>query len=480
MTSATTDLSMDELRSEVDKRAFFGRARFALVLLAIAIYGVFSYYQLGIDKAAWRPDMASRLMLDLAAHKDHVRVAWKKPQEYVVSLEGNRKFIYETPPEWYSYDAVENSARITTESGGVITMFERGALIEWPGYDPIELRMSEDAGPLVVGYENRLDELPSWVDVNRTNIELKPELFTRFILRSSSAETYRYEWGWEHFWFDFNSPLRDYTIWQAIGLMFSGDRIDPAQSNASLVFTEFWENEIWFHNDIFAAMLETILMALLGTMLASLVALPLAFMAAKNVTPFAPLRFALRRLFDLLRGVDTLIWSIVFLRAFGPGVFTGIFAIAFTDTGTLGKLMSEAIENTDKKQREGVQSTGANAVQRNRFGVLPQIMPIFISQSLYYLESNTRSAVIIGALGAGGIGLKFIGAIQTGSDWEDVMYYSLLVLLTVILMDTMSAWLRRALIGVDRDARARRNDARRALFGIGRLPGANAAARNAG
>ncbi|MEO0722535.1 MAG: ABC transporter permease subunit, partial [Pseudomonadota bacterium] len=178
--------------------------------------------------------------------------------------------------------------------------------------------------------------------------------------------------------------------------------------------------------------------------------------AARNVNPLGPVRFLLRRLFDLLRGVDTLIWSIVFLRAFGPGVFTGIFAIAFTDTGTLGKLMSEAIENADRKQREGMEATGAASIQQHRFGTLPQILPIFISQSLYYLESNTRGAVIIGALGAGGIGLKFIGAIQTGTNWEDVMYYSVLVLLTVVLMDTLSSALRRALIGIDADKEHRR------------------------
>ena len=108
--------------------------------------------------------------------------------------------------------------------------------------------------------------------------------------------------------------------------------------------------------------------------------------------------------------------------------------------------MSEAIENTDKKQVEGVQSTGANKVQQHRFGILPQILPLFISQTLYYLESNTRGAVIIGAMGAGGIGLQFLGAMQTGTDWENVAYISIIVLVTVILMDVLSARLRRMLI----------------------------------
>ena len=109
--------------------------------------------------------------------------------------------------------------------------------------------------------------------------------------------------------------------------------------------------------------------------------------------------------------------------------------------------MSEAIENTEEKQQEGVESTGANKTLQHRFGIIPQILPIFISQTLYYLESNTRGAVIIGAMGAGGIGLQLLGAINTGTSWENVMYMSLLILGVVIFMDTMSAKVRRALIG---------------------------------
>ena len=144
-----------------------------------------------------------------------------------------------------------------------------------------------------------------------------------------------------------------------------------------------------------------------------------------------------------------LVWSLIFLRAFGPGVFTGIFAIAFTDTGSLGKLMSEAIENTDEKQNEGVESTGASKVQQHRFGIIPQILPVFISTSLYVLESNTRSAIIIGAMGAGGIGLQFLGALQTGTDFENVAYMAIVVLAVVIGMDMASSSIRNRLIGID-------------------------------
>lgn len=105
----------------------------------------------------------------------------------------------------------------------------------------------------------------------------------------------------------------------------------------------------------------------------------------------------------------------------------------------------ESIENIDNKQVEGVRSTGAGAIQRYRFGVIPQILPVFVSQTLYYLESNIRSATVIGALGAGGIGLKLVQAMQTHKDWENVMYLIIMTLIVVIAMDMGSGWLRRKL-----------------------------------
>ncbi|MEO1532835.1 MAG: phosphonate ABC transporter, permease protein PhnE, partial [Pseudomonadota bacterium] len=179
---------------------------------------------------------------------------------------------------------------------------------------------------------------------------------------------------------------------------------------------------------------------------AVLVGLPLAFLAARNFTPSMAVRFALRRIFDFLRGVDALIWSLILIRAFGLGPLTGALAIALTDTGTLGKLFSEALENVDNRQIEGVRATGAGQLQRYRFGVIPQIMPVFISQGLYYLESNTRSATVIGALGAGGIGLVLVETLRTSRDWENTLYIILLTVIVVVLMDQLSSWLRRRLI----------------------------------
>ena len=188
-------------------------------------------------------------------------------------------------------------------------------------------------------------------------------------------------------------------------------------------------------------------MAFLGTMGAALVALPLAFLAASNFTPARIVRFALRRVFDFVRGVDGLIWTIILSRAFGPGPLTGSLAILMTDTGSFGKLFSEALENIDRKQVEGVQSTGASPIQQARFGVMPQIVPVLLSQVLYFLESNTRSATVIGAIVGGGIGLLLTQAIITQKDWEEVSYYIVLIVLMVMAMDSLSGWLRGLLIG---------------------------------
>jgi phosphonate transport system permease protein len=128
---------------------------------------------------------------------------------------------------------------------------------------------------------------------------------------------------------------------------------------------------------------------------------------------------------------------------------TGALAMLVTDVGSFGKTFSEAVENIDEKQVEGIRSTGANAMQRARFGIIPQIIPILLSQVLYYLEGNTRGATVVGAIVGGGIGLMLTQAIQTQKDWEEVCYYMVLIILMVMMMDSLSGWLRRKLIRRD-------------------------------
>lgn len=453
--SDTTTMSFEQIQHASDAKASKYRLWFFATALVIAGYLSFSWVSFDVSslKDKWRPDRAAMFVLDTYAHKDHITMQWDTPDDVTVSFEGGHRHVYEEDPSWFQRNS-DGGRVVTFKNGGVITFYNDEITLDWPKEsETYRFRQNADGKPYVVGYENRLEELPEWIRQTQTKVEVRPSLFERLQVGTRRVEAHRYKVGWAYFWFDFDSPLRDVSISKAVGLMFSGDRVVPELSNAALVRTEFLNNSLWTHGKVLYAMLETVFMALLGTMIAAGIGLPLAFMAARNIQPVWVARFLLRRTFDTLRGIDTLIWSLIFLRAFGPGLFTGIFAIAFTDIGTLGKLMSEAIENADEKQREGIQSTGAATVQQHRFGILPQILPVFISQSLYYLESNTRSAVIIGAMGAGGIGLQFLGALQTGSDFENVAYMALLVLFTVIAMDALSSRLRRALIGFERPSR---------------------------
>ena len=253
-------------------------------------------------------------------------------------------------------------------------------------------------------------------------------------------------WGWENFVFDANSPFWGKSFGEVVSLVFSGDRIKPEMSNAALAWNNILNNAEWQHGDVWLKLGQTIVMAFVGTVFASLLAFPLAFAAARNITQSRIVNQVAKRLFDFLRSVDMLIWALFFTRAFGPGPLAGISAIFFTDTGTFGKLYSEALENIDDRQREGIRSVGATPVLVQRYGVVPQVLPIFISQSLYFWESNTRSATIIGAVGAGGIGLKLWEAMRTNSDWENVAYMVLLILIVVFVFDNISNALRKRLV----------------------------------
>jgi len=201
----------------------------------------------------------------------------------------------------------------------------------------------------------------------------------------------------------------------------------------------------WDHIEILKSMLETVTMAFLGSLLASVVALPLGFLGARNVIPSGVFRFFTRRVFDVFRGLDQLIWALVFVRAMGLGPIAGILAIFVSDTGVLAKLYAEAIENADKGQVEGIRSTGATRLMTLRLGVLPQVLPVMLSQALYQLESNSREATILGLVGAGGIGLRLSERIQINA-WDQVAYIIVLILITVAAIDFLSKRIRTRLI----------------------------------
>ncbi|MGH7393213.1 MAG: phosphonate ABC transporter, permease protein PhnE [Candidatus Rokuibacteriota bacterium] len=193
-----------------------------------------------------------------------------------------------------------------------------------------------------------------------------------------------------------------------------------------------------------AGALTTVQIALLGTAVAAMLALPLGFVSARNVAP-APLFHPARAVLNFFRSVDTLVYALVFVAAVGLGPFPGVLAVVAYTTTSLAKLYSEAIEGIDPGPVDAVTATGASGLQVLRFGILPQVLPLFLSYVLYRLETNIRAATILGFVGAGGIGFY----LQTYLRLIDYPAASTVLLVTVVMVmavDWASSRLRDRLV----------------------------------
>jgi len=238
--------------------------------------------------------------------------------------------------------------------------------------------------------------------------------------------------------------LAFFSIWW---LGISIEQIGPGLAALAKFIALMFPPSTGGHLQLFLkAMGETLAIAFLGTLTAAILAAPLGLLAAKNTTPSLLLRFLIRRLLDTIRGIDTLIWALVFVGVVGLGPFAGILAMAVSDTGAFGKLFSEAVEATEARERETVVAGGGTGWMAVRFGLLPQVLPVIASQILYFFESNTRSATIIGIVGAGGVGLQLSEQIRT-YDFDQVSFIILLILAAVAAIDWISGKLRFAIIG---------------------------------
>ncbi len=445
MTDAThtPGMPLDALKADADR--LIKRKRLITLGVPAIVLVYFTYIFFAFDVAGLmdrlRLDNAATLVADSYSYKTQV-TRDNRSGNIVVAKEGERKGTYPEGmlPDWVTF--TDEGAEILLEDGHrVLYGPDNSAVYIHPEFGEIAASASRSGGVQISVAE---EDLPDWISYSRARLDIRTDA-GRLTMTRTRTETFRYFFGWELFWFTLDSPYHNVSLPR---ILF-GPQLDPERSNITGAVQDFWNNGMWRHKDVVWALGETALMAFLGTMGAAMVALPLAFAAAKNFTPVAVVRQAVRRVFDFVRGVDALIWTIILSRAFGPGPLTGALAILITDSGSFGKLFSEALENVDKKQIEGVESTGARPIQRYRFGVIPQIMPVLLSQVLYFLESNTRSATIIGAITGGGIGLMITQAIQTQKDWEEVTYYIVLVIGLVIAMDWFSGWLRGKLIGRD-------------------------------
>lgn len=195
-------------------------------------------------------------------------------------------------------------------------------------------------------------------------------------------------------------------------------------------------------------LLDTVLIAYLGTLIGAGGAAVLSFLAAANLGPSAAQQFAIKRVFEFCRTVPDLVFALMFVSAFGLGPLAGILAIAIHSFGTLGKLFMEAIENIDMKPVEGVRSAGGRFLEIVRFGALPQVILTFTSYILLRFEINVRSGSVVGMVGAGGIGQDLFVAIRKFY-YTDVSAIILMIIVCVAATDLLTERIRRRLAGGD-------------------------------
>lgn len=190
---------------------------------------------------------------------------------------------------------------------------------------------------------------------------------------------------------------------------------------------------------------ETLQMAIVGTTCGAILAFPLSFLAARNVMPYRLVYQITRTLFDACRGINEIVWALIFVSMVGLGPFPGVLALTVHLLGALGKYFSETIEAVDTELVTAIAATGANIIQTIYYGIVPQIKSLFIGYTFYYLEHSFRAATVLGLVGAGGIGVELITSIRLFKN-QEVFTILLVMVLTVTAIDRLSAFIRMRFI----------------------------------
>lgn len=231
--------------------------------------------------------------------------------------------------------------------------------------------------------------------------------------------------------------ISDKTIW-----FFVTDAPKQAADMANRMVPPKWS----YMDVLWGPIWDTINIATLGTMIALVIAVPVAFCAARNTTPSVHfVRPVALFIIVASRSINSLIWALMLVTLLGPGVLAGVIAIGLRSIGFCAKLLYEAIEEIDHKQVEAVIATGASRSQQLSFGIVPQIMPAFAGISVFRWDINIRESTVLGLVGAGGIGLQLDSSISTLA-WTQVSLILLVILSTVIVSEWVSAKIRHAII----------------------------------
>jgi len=191
--------------------------------------------------------------------------------------------------------------------------------------------------------------------------------------------------------------------------------------------------------------IETLQIGIIATVVASILALPLAFLAAKNVSPHPAVYLPIRLFLTVCRGVSELIWALLFVVAVGLGPFAGVIALIIYSVGVIGKLLAEAVEAVDPGPLEAMTAAGASRWRVFLYGAWPQVLPLYLSYCLYYWDHNTRQAVVLGFVGAGGVGYALFFNLSTYY-FEKAMMAMIVLIVMIVLLDRLCLYLRKKVV----------------------------------
>jgi len=232
-------------------------------------------------------------------------------------------------------------------------------------------------------------------------------------------------WSWH------GADMRPLALWQ-----------DSA--NMAVFSKEFFPPNFHDWRIYLQEMVITVHIAIWGTVLAIVCAVPLGLLSAENIAP-AWLYQPIRRLMDACRAINEMVFAMLFIVAVGLGPFAGVLALLVHTTGSLAKLFSEAVEAIDPRPVEGIRATGAHPLVQVVYGVIPQVLPLWVSFALYRFESNVRSASVVGMVGAGGIGVVVYEVIR-GFQYAQTCAVLIIIVVSVSMIDLISSWLRSKVI----------------------------------
>jgi phosphonate transport system permease protein len=222
--------------------------------------------------------------------------------------------------------------------------------------------------------------------------------------------------------------------------------LSDAPEQVADLLTRMWPVDLaYYPKGVHAALVETLHIASLGTLLALVMAIPVGLLAARNICPFTPLNLFAKLILVSSRSVNSLVWALLFVGIFGPGALAGTLAIAFRSIGFVGKLFGEAIEETTRGPIEALDAAGAPWASRLAFGYWPQVKPAFWSIALFRWDINVRESAVLGLVGAGGIGMILDSALNL-FQWTRVATILLAIFVVVILAEIVVTFVRRRIL----------------------------------